>query len=157
MASIVKRTRTSQVRDKRTGETLWKTPRPDHRGWSTPILVQTAGRQELVLNGHDAVRGYDPVSGKELWSCRSFNGRGEPTVTPAGDLLCVVNGLSGDIYAVRPGGQRPVRAGSAAVQQDVLTRRHAGDGDRPAGCRLRLEAGVGRGGHRAHHPDRAVA
>jgi outer membrane protein assembly factor BamB len=94
--------------DKHTGETLWKTPRPDHRGWSTPILIQAPDGQELVLNGHDAVRGYDPISGKELWSCRSFNGRGEPTVTPAGDLLCVVNGLSGDIYAVRPGGRGDV-------------------------------------------------
>ncbi|HEX4149512.1 MAG TPA: PQQ-binding-like beta-propeller repeat protein [Pirellulales bacterium] len=94
--------------DKRTGETVWKTPRPDHRGWSTPILIKAAGRRELVLNGHDAVRGYDPETGKELWSCRSFNGRGEPTVTPAGDLLCCVNGLSGDIYAVRPGGNGDV-------------------------------------------------
>jgi outer membrane protein assembly factor BamB len=94
--------------EKSSGETAWKTTRPDHRGWSTPILVKAGGRQELVLNGHDAVRGYDPENGKELWSCRSFNGRGEPTVTPAGDVLCVVNGLGGDIYAVRPGGSGDV-------------------------------------------------
>lgn len=94
--------------DTHSGKTVWKTERPDHRGWSTPIVIGEDGHKELVLNGHDAVRAYDPASGKELWSCRSFNGRGEPTVTPAGDLLCCVNGLSGDIYAVRPGGHGDV-------------------------------------------------
>jgi outer membrane protein assembly factor BamB len=64
----------------------------------------------LVLNGHEGTQAYDPASGKELWFCRGFAGRGEPTVTPAGDLLCVVNGLVGDFYAVRPGGDGDVTA-----------------------------------------------
>ncbi len=96
--------------NKKTGEEVWRTPRENNRGWSTPVLIEVDGHQELVLNGHSAVRGYDPDSGKELWSCKSFNGRGEPTVTPAGDLLYVVNGLKGDNYAVRPGGQGDVTA-----------------------------------------------
>ncbi|MBI3866768.1 MAG: PQQ-like beta-propeller repeat protein [Planctomycetia bacterium] len=94
--------------NKQTGETVWKTPRDDFRGWSTPIVIESAGRTELVLNGHTGVTAYDPSSGKKLWFCKSFNGRGEPTVTPAGNLLCAVNGLSGDIYAVRPGGEGDV-------------------------------------------------
>lgn len=94
--------------DKKTGKDVWKTPRPNNRGWSTPVLVKTEKRSELVLNGHDGVRGYDPVSGKELWYCKSFNGRGEPTVTVAGDVLCVSNGLSGDFYAIKPGGEGDV-------------------------------------------------
>jgi outer membrane protein assembly factor BamB len=98
--------------DKRTGKTVWQTPRtpPLRGGWSTPILVQTGKRPELVLNGEKAVTSYDPSSGKELWSCKSFNGRGEPTVTPGNGLLFVVNGLAGDIYAVRPGGSGDVTA-----------------------------------------------
>ena len=91
--------------DRRTGKTVWTTPRFNSRGWSTPILIEAAGRQELVVNGHNGVTAYDPRSGKELWFCKSFNGRGEPTITPADDLLCAVNGLVGDIYAVRPGGK----------------------------------------------------
>src|SRR5436190_622283 len=38
--------------DKKTGKTIWRTPRPDNRGWSTPILVHTKKRDELVINGH---------------------------------------------------------------------------------------------------------
>ena len=96
--------------EKRTGKDVWRTKRRDHRGWSTPILVDADGRRELVVNGHEGVQAYDPATGRELWFCQSFNGRGEPTVTPAGDLLCVVNGLAGDIYSVRPGGNGDVTA-----------------------------------------------
>lgn len=94
--------------DKRTGAERWRTKRRDHRGWSTPILVQVDDHRELVVNGHAGTQAYDPATGADLWYCKSFNGRGEPTVTPAGDLLCVVNGLSGDFYSVRPGGSGDV-------------------------------------------------
>ncbi|HVX11465.1 MAG TPA: PQQ-binding-like beta-propeller repeat protein [Pirellulales bacterium] len=90
--------------DKRTGTTKWRVPRPDHRGWSTPILIDIAGRQELVLNGHEGVTAYAPATGRQLWFCQSFAGRGEPTATPGQGLIFLVNGLAGDIYAVKPGG-----------------------------------------------------
>lgn len=96
--------------DKKTGKTVWQTPRPAplRGGWSTPVLVQTGQRQELVLNGETMVSAYDPATGKELWSCKSFAGRGEPTVTPGNGLIYVINGLAGDIYALRPGGSGDV-------------------------------------------------
>lgn len=100
--------------DKKTGKEIWRTKRRDHRGWSTPIVVQAGERRELVVNGHAGVQSYDPKTGRDLWYCKSFNGRGEPTVTPAGDLLCVVNGLSGDFYSVRPGGEGDVTASHMA-------------------------------------------
>jgi len=90
--------------DKKTGKTAWKAKRDDHRGWSTPVLITAAGREELVINGHTGVQAYDPLTGAELWHCKSFNGRGTPTIAPANGLLHVVNGLSGDTYAIKPGG-----------------------------------------------------
>jgi outer membrane protein assembly factor BamB len=94
--------------DKKTGSQVWRTKRRDHRGWSTPVLVKTDKRVELVVNGHAGVQGYDPKTGKDLWFCKSFIGRGEPTVTPAGKLLAVVNGQPGDFYSVLPGGDGDV-------------------------------------------------
>ncbi len=96
--------------DKRTGQTVWRTPReaPERGGWSTPVLVRAGGRRELVLNGAKAVIAYDPATGKPLWWCKSFAGRGEPTATPGHGLLFMVNGLQGDFYAVRPGGDGDV-------------------------------------------------
>jgi len=78
------------------------------RGWSTPIVIHTPEREELILNSHAGVRSYDPKSGGELWWCKGFNGRGEPVPAYAHGLLYVVNGLAGDIYSVRPGGNQDV-------------------------------------------------
>jgi len=36
--------------DKQTGKQVWKTDRPNHRGWSTPVLVRTEQRDEIVVN-----------------------------------------------------------------------------------------------------------
>lgn len=90
--------------DKHTGTPVWSTPRDDVRSWSTPVIVHSGGRRELVVNGDTGVRAYVPETGKELWFCKSFEGRGTPTVTPAGGLLHVLNGKQGDIYAITPGG-----------------------------------------------------
>ncbi|MSQ93900.1 MAG: hypothetical protein EXR98_05005 [Gemmataceae bacterium] len=92
--------------DKRTGKDVWKTPRPDYDkgGWSSPILVDAGTRKEIILNGEREVIGYDPETGKQLWTCKSFAGRGEPTVTPGIGNVYVINGISGDIYSVKLGG-----------------------------------------------------
>jgi outer membrane protein assembly factor BamB len=89
--------------DKKTGKTVWRKKRPDNRGWSTPVLLQRGGRDELVLNGHAGVTAYEPATGAELWFTKNSNGRGEPTVTLAGEMLYVVCGLAGDMYALRLG------------------------------------------------------
>ena len=44
------------------------------------------------------------TTGKPLWSCQGFNGRGTPAPAWGNGLLYVVNGKSGDVYAVKPGG-----------------------------------------------------
>ena len=96
--------------DIRTGEVVWKTPRdiPQRGGWSSPVLLADGKSRELVLNGFNGVTGYDPASGKKLWFCKSFAGRGEPTATPSQGLVFLLNGLVGDIYAVKPGGDGDV-------------------------------------------------
>ena len=96
--------------DKQTGEIAWRTPRdiPQRGGWSSPVLITDGKRRELVLNGFNGVTSYDPASGRKLWFCKSFAGRGEPTATPSQGLVFLLNGLVGDIYAVKPGGDGDV-------------------------------------------------
>lgn len=91
--------------DKLTGKTIWKADRPPAEGYSTPVVAKVDGRSEVVLNGDTFIAAFDPTNGKELWRCKAFAGRGEPmpAVGPDGTLY-VVNGLPGDVYAVRPGG-----------------------------------------------------
>lgn len=96
--------------DKASGEQVWRVQRESNRCWSTPILIQTADRAELVLQGHTGVRGYNPATGEELWKITGSNGRGTPTVTPGDGLLFVVPGRPGETYAIKTGGSGDITA-----------------------------------------------
>jgi outer membrane protein assembly factor BamB len=92
--------------DLTTGEKLWTTPRAEIPGWGTPTLVTTKDRTELVTNGTKGIRGYDPATGKELWTFKGNNS--EVTVTTpifGNDLIYVANGYPPiqPIYAFKPG------------------------------------------------------
>ncbi|MEM7014707.1 MAG: PQQ-binding-like beta-propeller repeat protein [Verrucomicrobiota bacterium] len=93
-----------------TGEIMWSKPREDkpRGGWSTPIVIESDGRTELVLNGEFGVKAYDPKNGEKLWFCKAFNGRGSPVPDFAHGQLYVVNGKPGDTYVVKPGGKGDV-------------------------------------------------
>jgi outer membrane protein assembly factor BamB len=55
--------------DKRTGRQLWRTARPEDTSWATPIVVEHAGKVQVVVPGTNRVRGYDLASGAVLWEC----------------------------------------------------------------------------------------
>ena len=96
--------------DKLTGDTLWTTPREGQRGWSSPILIEAAGRREMVIQGHTGIRAYDPSNGEEYWRVDGTNGRGTPTVTYGNGLVYVIPGRGPAIFAVKPGGEGNVTA-----------------------------------------------
>ncbi len=115
--------------NKKTGEPVWKTPRKDapRGGWSTPIIIQTDTRRELILNGEFGVNAYDPATGADLWFCEGFTGRGAPTPDYAHGLLFVVNGKPGNNYAVKPGG-----SGDVTKTHRVWDARRQGGRDLPS-------------------------
>jgi len=106
--------------NKTTGEEIWRTPREakPRGGWSTPIVIDVNGHQELILNGEFGVAAYNPKTGQPLWTCTGFNGRGTPVPVWGHGLLYVVNGKSGDVYAVRPGGRGDVTKSHMAWHTD---------------------------------------
>jgi len=55
--------------DKRTGKTLWKVPRDEKTSWSTPLIVHDANQPQVVVSASKRVRGYDLVTGSQLWEC----------------------------------------------------------------------------------------
>jgi outer membrane protein assembly factor BamB len=55
--------------DRRTGKQLWKVDRgKDVLSYSTPLIVQTAQRSELVLNTSEGIEAHDAATGERLWS-----------------------------------------------------------------------------------------
>lgn len=49
------------------GKQLWRTERGEITSWCTPTIFEDKGRTELIVNGGNYIRGYDPMTGKELW------------------------------------------------------------------------------------------
>jgi outer membrane protein assembly factor BamB len=53
--------------DLKDGRQVWRVDRGEITSWSTPTINTAANRSELVANGGHFIRGYDPLTGKELW------------------------------------------------------------------------------------------
>jgi outer membrane protein assembly factor BamB len=49
------------------GRQAWRVERGEITSWTTPAINQTKERTELIANGGRFIRGYDPLTGTELW------------------------------------------------------------------------------------------
>ncbi|MCU1264696.1 MAG: bamB 2 [Acidobacteria bacterium] len=49
------------------GKRVWQTMREEDSSWSTPAIFENKDHAELVTSGTKYYRGYDPLTGKELW------------------------------------------------------------------------------------------
>src|SRR4029079_6587900 len=91
--------------DLKTGETLWKTPRDEISSWATPHVLPSSRRPEIVTNAPNRIRGYDPKTGKEIWSLGGSSKITAPTPIFGGNLIYVASGraLEAPIFAIHPG------------------------------------------------------
>lgn len=91
--------------DIKNGKLVWKTPREELPGWSSPTVYEGKMRAELVTAGAKAIRGYDPLTGKELWRLGPMAEIATPTPFVAHDLIYVTSGYRPvqPIYAIKPG------------------------------------------------------
>jgi outer membrane protein assembly factor BamB len=54
--------------DKKTGEEKWRADRPTRlRSYCPPVVINAAGKTQLVLTGSKCVASYDPDTGKQNW------------------------------------------------------------------------------------------
>ncbi|MEM9659059.1 MAG: PQQ-binding-like beta-propeller repeat protein, partial [Planctomycetota bacterium] len=89
----------------RSGRELWRTKRQDVPTWGTPTIVQGPDSNELVVNGYRQSGGYEPRTGRELWT---LSGGGDiPVPTPVVGhglvYLSSSHGVSKPLRAIRPG------------------------------------------------------
>jgi outer membrane protein assembly factor BamB len=78
------------------------------QAWGTPVLVTTPDRgQELVLSMRGRVAGFDPDTGKELWSAAGHQGYVVPSVVAHQGIVYAVGG-GGTSLAVKAGGRGDV-------------------------------------------------
>lgn len=90
---------------KATGKELWRKSRKEVTSWSTPIIVDHEGKQQVIVCGTSRVRGYDLLNGNVLWEC---------------------GGLSANIVATPVYSDGIVIAGSSYEKRAMLAIRLAG-------------------------------
>jgi len=96
--------------DRKTGAERWRAG-GIKESWNTPVLVTApGGRRELVIAYQGAVAGFDPQTGKSLWTCKTDIGwYMVPSIVAADGVVYCLGGRSGIAsLAVRTGGDGDV-------------------------------------------------
>ena len=105
--------------DKLTGKEAWRKPRAEATNWSTPLVVDVAGKTQIIVAGTTASRGYDASTGDEIWSCTGLTLNTIPTPVHRGGILYLMGGYqNGIIQAVRLQGAK----GDISQSEHVLWR-----------------------------------
>lgn len=116
------------------GESVWETEEPfdapgsrnkagKYQGsWSTPVIANVDGEDQIIVMLTTRVNGYDPKTGEIIWSCDGLrHGRGDlayssPVV--AGDICFVTGGFRGPAFAFRLGGMGNITQSSRLWRQE---------------------------------------
>jgi outer membrane protein assembly factor BamB len=78
--------------DRKSGKQLWQIDRPAVATYSSPIVLDVAGREQLLISGAEKVVSYDPKTGKEIWSAAGTAEATVGTVIAAGDVVFASGG-----------------------------------------------------------------
>jgi outer membrane protein assembly factor BamB len=91
--------------DKTSGAERWRAPRPGIRSYCPPLVVEAAGRMQLVLSGAKTVASYDPDTGKQLWVIDGPTEQFVASFVYANGLLFMTSGYPEyHMLAIRPDG-----------------------------------------------------
>jgi outer membrane protein assembly factor BamB len=93
--------------DGRTGQVVWQRPRKVGSSWATPIVIEAAGKAQVITLAVPNVIAYAASNGTELWRVDCLNGEVTPSPIFAGGSILVAS-PSEKLVAIRPDGQGDV-------------------------------------------------
>ena len=113
------------------GREVWRSPRTDVPTWSTPAIVETKGRKQIVVNGWHFTGGYDFATGRNLW--RMDGGGDIPVPTPlyANGLIYLTSahGRYAPMRAVRPEAAGDITPADPGQTNSAVAWAHAARGN----------------------------
>jgi len=77
------------------GKQIWKKKRDEVTTWCTPLITPVGGRQQVIVTGSGASRGYDLKTGKVIWSCEGMVSNCIPTPIHVDGLVYLMSGHRG--------------------------------------------------------------
>ena len=101
--------------DAATGTIVWKTDRRIDKtreyqfAFGTPLVINAAGKEQIISQGSGVVNSFDPKTGKELWRVRYGGWSVIPRPLFGHGLVYVCTGfVRGQLLAIRPDGSGDV-------------------------------------------------
>jgi len=138
------------------GEELWRKEEPGGidglkprmvGSWSTPIIVNVNGQDQLIASMPKRVLAYNPKNGRIIWECSGIAGKNGDLVytspVVSGNTIVVMGGYHGPSMAIRLGGKgdithshvlwrqadrQPQRIGSGVIVDGYMYMANADDG-----------------------------
>jgi outer membrane protein assembly factor BamB len=89
--------------DVSSGEIVWDVKRPVSASWTSPILVNAAGRDQIITCSDPCMISYDPNTGDEIWHAECLSGELASSPIYAGGLVFGIEPYA-KLVAVRPDG-----------------------------------------------------
>jgi len=89
--------------DGATGKMVWRTNRDVYDSWSSPVVVDTGKRKQIITNSSPWIIAYDPANGVELWRAECFGSDVAPSPIFAGGVVVVIQS-NDQVYGFRADG-----------------------------------------------------
>lgn len=90
--------------NKSTGEQIWKTPRAEATTWTTPLIVEHAGQQQVIVSATSKIRSYELKTGKLIWECGGMTRNVIPVPVVSNGIVYCTSGYSGNsVMAIKLG------------------------------------------------------
>jgi outer membrane protein assembly factor BamB len=93
--------------DGRTGQVVWQKQRKVGASWASPIVIEAAGKAQIITLAIPNVVAYSATDGAELWRVEVLNGEVTPSPAFAAGFVLVAS-PSEKLVAIRPDGQGDV-------------------------------------------------
>jgi outer membrane protein assembly factor BamB len=88
--------------DKRTGNELWRVKRDEIDTWATPLIVEHAGRAQVIVPGMNKLISYDLENGEVVWHSQGLTMNPIPSPVGADGMIYAMSGFRGNnLKAIR--------------------------------------------------------
>lgn len=88
--------------DTATGQPVWKQNREEPTCWSTPLVVEHDGKEQVVINATNRTRSYDLKTGDLIWECGGQTTNAIPSPVTADGVVYCMSGFRGSAALAIP-------------------------------------------------------
>lgn len=88
--------------DAATGDERWRQARDESTSWATPLVVEHAGRKQVITSATSKIRSYDAETGELLWYASGMTANAIPSPVHHDGIVYLASGFRGSsLMAVR--------------------------------------------------------